>query len=199
MDDNRRIYKLPEVRVKLTEGAALYSNKAIYEPEDAAHCMKDMLAELDREYFCVINLDNKCHPLNYNIISIGGIDTVPVPVMNVFKTAILSNASGIMILHNHPSGSIQPSCEDITLTQKIYAASQLMDIKLVDHIIIGGGSGEYYSMLENGHFSVITQTDSAAEARSIRDMKIGSMEATKKETVTVEKIPERKRKHHRSR
>jgi len=94
-------YKLSEVRVKLAEGTALYSTQPMDSPQSAVRCMADMLSELDREYLCVVNMDNKLHPINYNIVSIGGINTAPAPMTNIFKSAILSNASSIMLLHNH--------------------------------------------------------------------------------------------------
>lgn len=199
MDNEEFQYKLPEVRVKLAEGAALYSNRAINAPEDAVHCMAEMFSSLDREYFCVVNLDTKCHPLNYNIVSIGGINTVPVEMANVFKSAILSNASGVMLIHNHPSGDVTPSQLDIAVTKKVYLASQLMDIKLIDHIIVGGLNGHYYSMLESGWLSEIAETNVLSESLFGEELK-GNMASPKAGiTDTVEKVEKKTRKRHRSR
>lgn len=153
MDKHMKQYKLPEVRVKLTEGTALYSAQPVNSPEGAVRVMADMLSELDREYVCVVNMDSKLHPINYNIVSIGGLSESLVPMTNIFKSAILSNAGSIVVLHNHPSGDLTPSNEDINVTKRIMEASKIMDIRLNDHIIVGGGSGDYYSMLEHGLLS----------------------------------------------
>lgn len=101
--------------------------------------MADALARLDREYCCVVNLDSMLRPINFNVVSIGGISRTLVPVQNVFKAAILSNAAGIMLFHNHPSGSLTPSREDVLLTQRLVKAGQLMEIPVLDHVIVGGG------------------------------------------------------------
>ena len=66
----------------------------------------------------------------------------------VFKSAILSNASSMIALHNHPSGSIRPSKEDVRVTRQLIKGGRIMGIELMDHIIVGGASGEMYSFRE---------------------------------------------------
>ena len=133
-------YSLTEVRVrlKLTEGETLYSAKPIDCPDAATRLMAGMLSEMDREHCCVVNLDNHLRPISFNIVSVGGINSTMVPVANVFKTAILQNAASLMIMHNHPSGNIEPSKEDISLTQRLLEAGRLLEIPIIDHIIVGG-------------------------------------------------------------
>lgn len=137
-----------EVRLKLEEGKPLYSTEPILSPKDAVRVMTGALAEMDREYLCVVNLDGKCKPINYNIIGIGTINTCPVEISNVFKSAILANAGSIIMLHSHPSGDVTPSKHDIMITAALIKASRIMNIPLEDHIIIGGGSGAQYSFRE---------------------------------------------------
>lgn len=134
-------YSLKQVRVmlKLCEAEPLYSTEQLKDPVQASEVMADALAQLDREYCCVVNLDSMLRPINFNVVSIGGISRTLVPVQNVFKAAILSNAAGIMLFHNHPSGSLTPSREDVLLTQRLVKAGQLMDIPVMDHVIVGGG------------------------------------------------------------
>lgn len=67
----------------------------------------------------------------------------------LFKGSILSNASQMIMLHNHPSGNIHPSKDDILLTNRFISVCDLMGIPLVDHVIVGGGNGEFYSFKEN--------------------------------------------------
>jgi len=84
--------KRVEVRLKLTEGNGLYSSESIDRAETAVRVMAEAMAGLDREEVCVVNLDGKGHPINFNVVSIGGLNQSIVPVGNVFKAAILSKA-----------------------------------------------------------------------------------------------------------
>ena len=138
-----------EVRLKLQEGRTLYSTERMDTPEAAAKAMAGLLAEMDREYVCIVNMDSKMRPLNYNVVSIGTINQSPVSMQNVFKSAILGNAACLMAFHNHPSGDSRPSAKDIDVTMKMVKAGELMDIQLMDHIIVSGGTGGQYSFREN--------------------------------------------------
>jgi DNA repair protein RadC len=129
----------------LKEGAVLYSTAPLSHPEAARDVMRDVLKDLDREMVCVVNLDNKMKPINYNVVSIGSIDQSMVPIQNVYKSSILSNAASIMLLHNHPSGDVSPSSPDFDVTKKLVEAGKLMGIPVIDHLIIGGMNGDIYS------------------------------------------------------
>ena len=148
-ENKKRHYRFKEVCVRLEEGRTLYSNQMLTSPDRAAEVMRKELSMMDREMVCVINLNSKLKPINFNVVSIGTLNSAPAEFSNMFKSAILSNASCIMVMHNHPSGSTEPSVEDIGMTKRIVAAGQLMNIKVLDHIIVGGQSGEIYSMREN--------------------------------------------------
>lgn len=151
MDDLSAPHGLKEVQVRLAlkEGSTLYSSEAMNSPWKAVDVMREALRELDREMLCVVNLDAKLQPINYNIVSVGGPDQVAFPVQNVFKSSILSNAHSIMVMHNHPSGDVTPSQEDYNATHRLSEAGKLMDIRLVDHIIVGGERGDIYSFREH--------------------------------------------------
>lgn len=140
--------KQVQVRLRLAEAEPLYSAEAITSPEKAANVMAGVLSEMDREYCCVVNLDGSNHPINFNIVSIGDVNHAAVPIQNVFKAAILSNASSIMLLHNHPSGSLNPSNDDIELTKRIIEAGKIMNIPVLDHLVIIGGTAEIVSIRE---------------------------------------------------
>ena len=90
--------KKVEVRLKLTEGNGLYSSESIDRAETAVRVMAEAMAGLDREEVCVVNMDGKGHPINFNVVSIGSLNSSIIPMGNVFKTAILSNAASILIL-----------------------------------------------------------------------------------------------------
>lgn len=99
-------------------------------PEGAAAVMRDVLKELDREWVCVVNMDNHLKPVNFNIVSIGSINQSLAPIQNILKSGILSNCSNIMLMHNHPSGDNEPSQEDIQLTKRLVEAAKLMDMNV---------------------------------------------------------------------
>ena len=138
-----------EVRIKLQESSKLYSAEPLDSPESAIKVMADVMKTLDREYVCVVNLDQHCKPLNYTVTGIGTISSCLVDKANIFKSAILSNAAHIIMLHNHPSGDLTPSAEDFNVTESLIEAGKLMGIPILDHIIVGGINGEKYSFKEN--------------------------------------------------
>jgi len=144
-----RRYKFKEVCIRLEEGSVLYSERSMNNPERAVDVMRDEMSQYDREMLCVVNLNSKMKPINFNIVSIGTIDQAPASIPNIFKSGILSNASAFMLMHNHPSGDPTPSMEDIALTERVVRAGHLMGIPCVDHIVIGCRTGDYYSMREN--------------------------------------------------
>ena len=142
------MYELKKVavRLKLKEEPGLYSITPFSTPETAVKEMKEVMEEYDTETVCIINIDTRMRPINYSIISIGDINASLVPIKSIFKAALLSNATSFIILHNHPSGDPTPSREDITATKKLREAGDLMEIKLLDHIIVGNEN--YYSFAE---------------------------------------------------
>ena len=88
-------------------------------------------------------VDTKCNPTIIEHVSVGTANSALVDVKSIFMSAILSNSDGIFVFHNHPSGSAEPSIQDNLITNKIREAGNLLDIKLLDHIIVG--DSEYYS------------------------------------------------------
>ena len=123
------------------------SVKRISDPKQAAELVRPLLENLDREYLIVVCVDVKARPISVEIASIGLSDNCLVGVKEVFRNAILSNASGILLYHNHPSGSVRASKEDILITDKLIKAGELLGIPLIDHIIIGERN-RYYSFAE---------------------------------------------------
>ena len=107
------------------------------------------MACLVREHLCEVNLNASGYPLNFNIASIGDVKNSFVSMQSLFKSAIRSNASYILILHNHPGGSIYPTGPDMEATKRMISAGQLMSIPVLDHVIVAGLIVKYYSMREN--------------------------------------------------
>ena len=125
------------VSVKLVrEKEAIYGPKTITSPEELASVVKRFLADTDREVFLTVNF-SKANTINsIYIVSIGSLDRAIVHPREVFKAAILANASSIALVHNHPSGSLNPSEEDIQITKKLVQCGEMLNIKVIDHIIV---------------------------------------------------------------
>jgi len=106
-----------------------------------------VLARLDRECVAVALLDG-AHRLNaIHAVHFGTVNQAPVGMSDVFKAAILSNASGVILVHNHPSGRLEPSADDLELTRRVKDAGKLLGIPLLDHVIVAGDG--YFSFLKN--------------------------------------------------
>lgn len=116
-------------------------------PSDVALYLSSEMQYLEYEQFVVLSLNIKNQLIGKNIISIGSNRYTTVSIKAIIYAAMKHNAVKIIVAHNHPSGDIKPSDIDINLTENIRAASSLMGIPLVDHIIIGNGN--YYSFAEN--------------------------------------------------
>lgn len=109
---------------------------------------KDRLSNLNQEYFYCVYLDNKKKVINDKLLFIGTLNYSVVHPREVFKNAYLVSAAGIILVHNHPTGNVIPSKQDIDLTNNIISVGNILGIKVVDHVIIG--KNNYYSFLENG-------------------------------------------------
>jgi len=97
----------------------------------------ERLKDEKQEHFIIILLNNRNYLLGQEKISKGIIDASVIDPREVFKPAIRNSASRIILVHNHPSGDPSPSNEDLIVTQKIIESGELLDIKVLDHIIIG--------------------------------------------------------------
>lgn len=106
-------------------------------PERAEQFLHKLLARCDREVFGVIYLDTRNRPTGHAIAYIGTTTRAAVEARGVFVPALLSNAAGVILFHNHPSGDPTPSRKDWELTERMIEVGQLLDIPVVDHIIVG--------------------------------------------------------------
>lgn len=113
--------------------------------DDAVRILAGDMKQLDREEFRVLCLDEKERPIHYSVVSIGSAVHVPVVIGNVFKPACLAGASFVLLLHNHPSGVCDPSRKDEDLTRQAAETGRMLGVPVLDHLIVGGRSGELYS------------------------------------------------------
>ena len=135
------------VSIKLVrEKDTYYGFKFIKNPEELAQVVKRFLSQADREVFLTVNLSTANTINSIHVVSIGSLDRALIHPREVFKAAILSNASSIALAHNHPSGELNPSPEDISMTKQLAQAGELLGIKVLDHVIIAGD--QHLSFLE---------------------------------------------------
>ena len=156
----KEIYKMPRyselrrydvdcVSIKLVrESMSLKCNRPLDCPGTVARFLYKYFADLDRESCIVVNVDIKSSPLNYNVVSIGTINSSPVVPREIFKSAILPNAYGIIMANNHlSSGRPEPSRNDVNVTMRVNRACEIMGVQLLDHVIIGRTPRRYYSFM----------------------------------------------------
>ncbi len=139
-------YKLILKKVHAKSGIAFNIN-------DSQQCyrfLRDVVGihNCNVEHFVVIAVNAKSNVLGYRISSIGDINSTIVSTRDIFQFALKTNACGILLSHNHPSGNTTPSREDILVTEKIIKGAELFDIEVVDHIIVG--FDQYLSFVQEG-------------------------------------------------
>src|SRR5262245_44908581 len=142
---------IPVYRVSLVRESSMPCyHKQIRSSADASTLLHTYLADVDREHFVVLMLDQKNKIIGIHTVSIGSLSASVVHPREVFKPAILSSAANILLAHNHPSGQPQPSQEDRVLTVRLVAAGKLLGISVLDHVIIGDGTSAYFSVADEG-------------------------------------------------
>lgn len=172
-------YSLDVVSIRLVKDAPIMSDYRLAGAEDVATLMGDVLRDLDREVVCVINMKADGTPINCNFAGMGTVNRSLACPRELFKSSILSNAAMMMLVHNHPSGNLSPSKEDINLTGQLIVLCDMMEIPLADHVIVGGDSGQYFSFLNNGlmpdvHKKVYT------DCKSLQFTPVGSGQGSEK-------------------
>ena len=149
-------YDLPMVRVQLVMEPVsdFTSREPIATPEDAVNAVAEYLQKVDREYLVAIFIATDGHLICAQVVSIGTLNYSAISGRELYKAAVLSNCSSVILLHNHPSGNLTPSDEDIKVTRDLEKGGRLLGIQLLDHIIVAGGcAGQLYSFLRNGKMS----------------------------------------------
>lgn len=136
---------IPLVRVSMVREKEIpYAVEILNGPEKVAELAETILKNADREYLLVLSVDSKGRPLAVEIVSIGTVNATLAEPREIFKHAILANAAGIILAHNHPSGDCTPSEEDTVMTERVKEAGKLLSIQLKDHVIIGDGYFSFY-------------------------------------------------------
>lgn len=150
---NSNAFGLERVAIRLVNDGMFLSKTKINTPQIAVGLMGDYLRDMDKEVVMVLNLATDNKPINCSIVSIGSINKSIASPKDILKSAILANAAGIILIHNHPSGDIHPSKEDIKTTDRLIKICDMMEIPLRDHLIVGPGTDCYFSFHEKGCIS----------------------------------------------
>lgn len=130
--------------------ARLRNGDVLSSPSATRDYLTSRLNGLNHELFACLHLDNQHRVLQYEELFRGSIDSASVYPREVVKSALKHNAAAIIFAHNHPSGVTEPSQDDIQITYKLRDALDLVDIRVLDHLIIGNGSRSALSFAEQG-------------------------------------------------
>jgi len=155
----------PQYQSDLFDFVPLYSTRLVREedmqysfqkrlqvskPEPLAHFLFEYFADKANEEFIVVLLDRANTVMGLHRASTGGLSASIVEPREIFRAAILSNASSIILAHNHPSGNPEPSRQDIKITQQLVEAGKVMGIPVYDHLIITDDKDGYTSLTRRG-------------------------------------------------
>jgi DNA repair protein RadC len=152
------LFKIDIMNIDYKVGEVKLSYKPKFKNQQKVTCSEDayryMLSTYKKEticykeYFKVLFLNQANQILGYTLISEGGITETCADVRLIMQAALLTNSVALILAHNHPSGNLKPSPEDIRLTKQVREASNFMRIKILDHIILS--DTEYYSFADEG-------------------------------------------------
>lgn len=145
------IYKLPMVKLSFVNELSATERKKVTGSREAADLFRQLYEAgtiEHKEFFFAMYMNRAGHFLGLQKISEGGVSSTVVDVKIIIQAAILANASCIIVCHNHPSGTLKPSSQDIDLTRRLQAAAKLFDIQISDHLILTESS--YFSFADDG-------------------------------------------------
>lgn len=133
-----KLEALPAIGRRFFE-STVEPGQAIRSPADTGTFLQSRLRHLEHERFCCLYLDNRHRVLKFDELFRGTIDGTSVYPREVVKEALFVNAAALIVAHNHPSGVAEPSSADERITQTLKAALDLVGVRLLDHLIVGGG------------------------------------------------------------
>lgn len=136
-----------KIRLKVSEAIP----KVTTSPKESATLLRAIYADLDgdQEHFCVLALNGNNRVTGYKVLASGGMSFANIDQKLLFRAALALGGTALIVAHNHPSGNPKPSPEDIAITKTIKEAAELLDFKLLDHIILGECEG-FYSFADEG-------------------------------------------------
>jgi DNA repair protein RadC len=144
-----KVYEIQRIKqvIQEVEGGEQY---IVRSPEDGAKIASQFIGDDDREVFFVMSLNTKNRVVAVHRCHVGSLNASIVTPREVFKSAILNNSASIIVSHQHPSQNVDPSREDIEVTQRLVEAGKILGIEVLDHLIVNANS-EYCSLKEKGY------------------------------------------------
>ena len=140
-------YTMEELLSMVQEKALSYSPERVTSANDVYHALAEYSCK-NQEHFILITLDGASKIIEKRVIFIGTLNQSLVHPREIFRPAILDNSAGIIISHNHPSGTLSASRADVQITQRLKEVAKLVGIELLDHVIISKNG--YYSFSDEG-------------------------------------------------
>jgi len=149
---NKRYSTIPRYSLKLVKEKGIrYPADKVYDSKTAELVCRAYLETCDCEHLIMLMIDGQNNMVGLHTIAIGGVAGLSTSARDIMKHAIAGNAFAIILAHNHPSGNVRPSEQDIIFTNVVKSAGLMMGIPLVDHIIISSGIVEgSFSFMNNG-------------------------------------------------
>lgn len=144
------IYEVVKIKQVIREVTEQKFNTRITSPDDAFKIATYFIGDDDREIFLVMCLSTKNEVVGVHRCHVGSLNASIANCREIFKSAILNNSSSIIIAHQHPSGYLDPSSQDIQVTKKVAEAGRYLDIELLDSVIVNY-KGEGISLKEKGY------------------------------------------------
>lgn len=128
-------YKMPQIRLAVIRENDVIEPLSVRSPHDVEKILEP-LRHCSEEYFIAFHLDARMNITSYHEVSHGTLTSSLVHPREVFKTAMLNNCERLLVAHNHPAGSLNPSLEDLNVTKQLVEAGALLGIGIVDHVIV---------------------------------------------------------------
>ena len=138
------------VRLQLIPDERLKLEVPVRSPYAAVERFGEELKSYSREVLAALYLTSKQHVIAIHLVSMGTINQTMVSPAEILKPALLCNAAGVLLMHNHPSGDVMPSQEDKLVTSRMKDACELIGVDLVDHVIVGCNTEDSFSFAEQG-------------------------------------------------
>ena len=174
-------YEIKQVAVELVEKPPLISKEPLNTPEKVVGALADKICNQREEMLAIINVRGDGRPVNISVGRIGAAEDEISNPKDILKSAILSDATGIIILHNCPFGKPGPSHYDIRQTDRLKMTCDLLGIKLLDHIIVNRDK-QFYSFRNNDMITAreISFVERAEDLRLNQSVEAGKQEAKRR-------------------
>lgn len=129
--------RVQRVRIKqVRDGCVRFAVEQVTGPAEVYEAVRPYFRGEDREILAALYLDARNHPVCFNVAAVGTLNAARARAADLLKPAILSNAASLILIHNHPSGDLEPSPDDVSFTRGIEQACRLMGLELHDHLVV---------------------------------------------------------------